>query len=261
MSVDIYSHAWMDDPIVKGVIVESGASTMCGLDTNASQTNWPKVADSLGCSDTATQLDCMRSKSLTEIIDGVESLGTGYPPTFVPMPDGKVVFDNYPSRMAQGQFIKVPMIIGSNDREVFGDTHATLQEFTCPVKQLVESRRAYGVPAWRYRYFGGGPGPASSVPADPFTVEGFTGPAVHGSEIFHVFDTRGRVGNLSPLFPQTPQTVAVAKQFQTVWSAFAKDPQEGPTKHGWPLYDPKGELFRTILGNESDLTQETRSSI
>jgi hypothetical protein len=87
--VDIYSHAWLEDPIVKGFIGESGASTMCGLITNASYTNWVKVAERLDCTDVATQVSCMRDKSFDEIIKAAKRLPAGYPPNFVPMPDGK----------------------------------------------------------------------------------------------------------------------------------------------------------------------------
>jgi cholinesterase len=105
-SVDIYSYAWLKDPIVKGLIAQSGASTMCGLITDASRNNWPKVVTALNCSGT-NELFCMRAKSQKQIMDAVKKIELGFPPVFTPMPDGKVVFNDYETRAKEGKFIKV----------------------------------------------------------------------------------------------------------------------------------------------------------
>jgi cholinesterase len=104
--VDIYSHAWLKDPIVKGFIGESGGATMCGLVTNSSRESWPKLVASLKCNTPSDELACMRKKSIGEIIEGAGKIGKWFPPAFVPMPDGKIAFDDYPARVAKGQYIK-----------------------------------------------------------------------------------------------------------------------------------------------------------
>jgi hypothetical protein len=57
----------------------------------------------------------MRSKSVEDMTKATRVIGSGFPPSFVPMPDGKIVFDDYPSRTEKGLFIKAPFIIGNND--------------------------------------------------------------------------------------------------------------------------------------------------
>lgn len=210
---------------------------MKGLITNASYTNWPKVASGLGCADTATQLQCMRAKNTSEIINGAKALGSGFPPKFVPIPDGKVAFDDYPQRMEKGLFVKEPFIIGNNDREV-PDPKLADAEFTCPAARVVNSRSGHKVPTWRYRFYGGGPSTTNST--SPLAA--LVNPASHAAELTYVFGTLGgaRGNGLLPSVSATPQRVAVSNEFQAVWGAFAKDPHNGPTKLGWPVYNPMG---------------------
>jgi hypothetical protein len=78
---------------------------MCGLITNASKTNWPKITAALNCSG-GNELFCMRSKSPKQIMDAVKKIELGFPPVFTPMADGKIVFDDYGTRGKAGKFIK-----------------------------------------------------------------------------------------------------------------------------------------------------------
>jgi cholinesterase len=79
---------------------------MCGLITDASRNNWPKIVTALKCSG-GNELFCMRSKSQKQIMDAVKKIELGFPPVFTPMPDGKVVFNDYETRAREGKFIKV----------------------------------------------------------------------------------------------------------------------------------------------------------
>ncbi|KAF2396160.1 alpha/beta-hydrolase [Trichodelitschia bisporula] len=246
MSVDIYSYAWTSDPIVSGFIGESGASTMCGLISNASYTNWPKVAASLNCTDPATALPCMSTKSTKDIIAGAKSLGSGFPPKFVPVPDERIAFSDYPARGAAGKFIKAPFLIGNNDREVGSDTHLADQEFVCPAEQVSSSRRAHNVPAWRYRYYGGGPFAGTSLAS--MTA------ASHGSEISYVFGTLGVSAGFLGGAARAPSATKkqVSAYIQKAWGAFARDPVKGLEELGWPKWESKSKsLIRLAFGNET----------
>jgi hypothetical protein len=48
----------------------------------------------------------MREKSTREIMDAAGKIGKLFPPSFVPMPDGKTIFEDYPDRAAKQLYIK-----------------------------------------------------------------------------------------------------------------------------------------------------------
>jgi hypothetical protein len=83
---------------------------MCGLVTNASRQNWPQLVSSLKCNTSSNVLACMRAKSAREIMDAAGKLGKLFPPPFVPMPDEKTVFGDYPSRAEKQLYIKAVSI-------------------------------------------------------------------------------------------------------------------------------------------------------
>jgi len=82
---------------------------MCGLVGKQSFDSWATAANLAGCTDKRKALDCMRSKTVQEIQKAAKSIprnGT-YPPTFVPVIDDKIVFDDYFERGSKGLFIPV----------------------------------------------------------------------------------------------------------------------------------------------------------
>jgi carboxylesterase type B len=253
-SVDFYSYAWSADPIVAGLIPESGNVFGWGLPYSAADVavGWYNVSISLGCgnssADPTTQLSCMRSKSYTDILNAVPtSTGTagilGY---FVPAVDDKVVFSNY----SQKTPANVPMLIGNNDYEaglfrtefaldgiffsdVFWDDF-TLQEFTCPAGIRANASVSANIPTWRYRYFGVFPDTAISSEAG----------AWHAAEIPLIFDT------VIPEPGPTAAEISIANYMRGAWAAFAKDPQNGLVEYGWPLYNTSQDtLVRLAYDN------------
>jgi cholinesterase len=110
-SVDIYSYAWLEDPIVNGFIAQSGTALLKGvMPTSNSDKAWYRVSRHLGCGgryNGPRTIDCMRTKSVQDILDAI-SLGAGgsIMTDFAPRPDGKIVFDNYEDRAKNGRFIK-----------------------------------------------------------------------------------------------------------------------------------------------------------
>lgn len=112
-SVDYYNYAYPDDPIVKGLIMESGTALLPSS-ADATGANFSLVASRVGCggleTDSAAELACMR-KVPAQTIEGFvanysdsgASPGLGFGPT----PDGKSVFANYSQRALEGKQAKI----------------------------------------------------------------------------------------------------------------------------------------------------------
>jgi hypothetical protein len=82
---------------------------MCGLWGRQSIKNWKTAAISLGCTDAVKELECMQSKTTAQIQDAAKNIprNGSFPPSFVPVIDNKVVFEDYNDRASKGQFLKV----------------------------------------------------------------------------------------------------------------------------------------------------------
>jgi carboxylesterase type B len=100
--------------------------------------------------------------------------------------------------------------------------------FNCPASYTSKARVNFNVTTWRYRYFGDW---------DNIRPEKDAG-AFHGSEMSIVFGTPKRFENK---YPSPPEEVAVEKLMMNAWASFAKDPQNGLKRLGWPTYDPDGK--------------------
>src|SRR3954471_24678407 len=59
----------------------------------------------------------MRTKPFQDILKAMKTSGQTGMASFGPTADGKVVFDNYPERLASGNFIKAPILVGNTDDE------------------------------------------------------------------------------------------------------------------------------------------------
>ncbi|TVY37926.1 Cholinesterase [Lachnellula subtilissima] len=253
-SVDLYSYAWVKDPIASGFIAESGTAFSWGLPHAKADiaASWFTVTATLGCgnasSDSTSVLSCMRSKTSTAILgalpaaSGIASV-LGY---FGPTIDDTVVFANYSERTPA----KLPVLIGSNNYEagyfrtefalanmtlpdLFWDEY-TLQDFTCPAGIRANASVTANSPIWRYRYFGDFPNTRISSEAG----------AWHGAEMPIIFDTM-------PSDPaSTPEEISISAYMRGAWAAFAKDPVKGLTTYGWPSYDvSKDTLIRLAYDN------------
>jgi carboxylesterase type B len=76
----------------------------------------------------------------------------------------------------------------------------------------------------RYRYHGVFPNQAL------YSKSG----AYHGSEIPLIFGTSTDTG------VDTPDETKLAKNIQHAWATFAKDPDRGLSRLGWPVYQQNG---------------------
>jgi cholinesterase len=115
VAVDYWAYAYVKDPIVKGLISESGNALSFPLNTeNATISNWYNVTKTLGCGASESSFDCMLTKNWTDIKAAAAkapSASSGNPlrsvPAFYPTPDGETVFANYTALSEAGAYAKI----------------------------------------------------------------------------------------------------------------------------------------------------------
>jgi carboxylesterase type B len=248
--VDLYSFAFVHDPIITGIALLSGTAALRGWDP-VSWTKAERKWDLITCNacqmgaetDPAVALDCVRKNTTAEIIASIpidiNALGTK---AFFPLVDGKVVFSEYYELTRVGNFTKVPRLIGSAANEtayhqIMSSAFpppwypADFKEedfnyYTCPASELAEKTAGLGVPTWRYAYFGDFKGSRLTTAAH--------GQAYQGSDVLLMFGNE-----LVPGVKQDADEFKLAKYTRGALAAFVKNPKTGLTSYGWPLYNPK----------------------
>ena len=256
-SVDYYSYAYPQDPIVSGMIAESGSVTSFSnppLMNNSAF--WYNTSAAVGCptNDAKASVSCMRTKSMVDILNASKVVNPlqavlGH---FGPTVDNKVVFSDYKERAAAGKFIQKPYMNGNNHKEsglfelIGGAAKLNIPSniwpvfnaavFTCPVSKAAAARAAKGLITYRYRYFGDFP----NTELQPNNKG-----AWHTAEIPQIFGTtESATGE-----PNTPFESKLSKFMQATWATFAKDPaslQQSP--FNLPLYDSKDDFKKTLIG-------------
>ncbi|KAG9663134.1 cholinesterase, partial [Aureobasidium melanogenum] len=257
-AVDFYAYAWKEDPIVAGLVSQSGTALSFNINSpNMSAKYWYTAASYLGCGDSGNVMACMRSKNVTEVLKAAakvpyEPTTTLYQPVFHPTIDNKTVFTDYGPLAANGSFAKIPYLAGNVDYEAgfyklaAWATNKTLTPaqwddfnlagFTCPTGTELANRAKYNVPTWRYRYFG-----------DWDNLRLYPGSrAYHGTEITMIFGTAEDVSGL----PNSAAEDVVSRYMMKAWATFARDPMRGLEEMGWPKYEPgKKTLGRLAYDN------------
>jgi cholinesterase len=265
-SVDYYSYAWTEDPIVAGLVSESGTVNGFGqYQQSDTAQSWFNVSSTLGCGDSTsnsgTVLTCMQTKSFTSILAAIppptgSAFGSSY---FGPTIDDVVVFSDYPSRSTIGNFIKKPYLLGNTDYEAglfvtialfANQTYPTsfwdsfdLSVFSCPSAVRANISIANRVPTWRYRWFG-------AFPNTRLTTFPDSG-AWHASELPILL---GNTFTGPGIPPSTEAEVDIGNYMRGSWAAFAKDPENGLRSYrgGWPIYDPGDKtLIRLAYENRT----------
>ncbi|CCG84624.1 protein of unknown function [Taphrina deformans PYCC 5710] len=265
-SIGAYPYTYEFDPIVKGLIMQSGSEYLMATEavsnTTAATEGWNYMAARAGCAYNSTtnsttdtmaaarQLTCLQALDFT-VIQRVVSNYTLSGTAFAPRPNNISVFNGagYTARAAQGRFAKLPVLIGNNDNEGtiltalspgISPDLITKYGFTCPAASVATSRQNFSVPSWQYRYLGEWP-----------DINAFPALGVfHSSEIGLVFGTY----NLSTSAPSTTQEVLFSRQMQGGWVAFARDPQRGLTNYGWPVYQANGTTLIQLAKNNQSTT-------
>jgi carboxylesterase type B len=249
-SVDYYGYTYKDDPIVTGIIAESGAAGPAQFGT-ADYKNWFTAIKNLGCpNSTYEAIECARSKTFDEILTAIAPLNSGALDSgFGPTVDNVTIYSDYGVRGAAGDFAKIPMLIGNNDHEsgffeltaiglgltitpelsqLFQDL-ADVQ-FTCGSSITAIFRTRAHVPVWRYRFYGDFP-----------NTRVFPGiGAYHTSEIFPLFGTSAVVTGEA----DTPAQKYVGNYMRAAWATFARDPSNGLSLgFKWPLYNNESKYY------------------
>jgi len=260
-SADSFAFAHPNDTTVKGIILESGVAGVGAENATlltGPNSEWNTVAKTVGCgtTDDAAQFACMQAVPAATLENAVLVNNLD----FTLIPDGITFFNDTAQRLAAGNFLKVPTLLGNNANE--GDIFAIIEEllltnttnpivtealsaeitqavFDCPAAASAAGRIAAGALAFRYRY--------EAVFPDISPRPDLR--AYHSSEIPIVFGTYNVSG--VPGVAATPNEIKLSTFVQSAWVAFARNPSSGlrAAPFHWPVYNPKlatlGELGGT----------------
>ncbi|KXG46616.1 Carboxylesterase, type B [Penicillium griseofulvum] len=228
-SVDIYSYAYPDDPLVSALALESGTAPL--LTTAPDHQNWNGLSIALGCGVGDKSFKCMSQVPMMKI---VEARAKGVY-TFFPIVDDVLVFSDYSARAKSGKLARLPTLAGINEREVTAllplsltsvdDTaiyKTTQRVYNCPLRDSVRIRLSQNVPIWRYLYHGN----FSNLSPTPWLG------AYHGSEVPLIFGNY----NMSTVTPSSKE-VEASRYMQGGWVAFANNPRTGLSTYGWPRFN------------------------
>ncbi|RDI81710.1 hypothetical protein Vi05172_g8488 [Venturia inaequalis] len=246
-ATDYYSFAYDKDPIVNAFIPQSGSVWTRGIADDSNLDFWYKVASKAGCGGAEAgekTVECMRGKSWKEIMKQVPTGPRAPKLSFGPTYDDEIIFKDYDARAKAGLFAKVPVFTGNTDNEggffkllrprmSKPDVQAMNLCFTCVALKSAKARVDHKVPIWRYRFFG------DFENNRHFAGEG----AYHGSELPLVFGTPKAKEKINAPSTDTAVEAELTKTMMTAWAAFAKDPENGLLKLGYPQYDPKKETL------------------
>ncbi|OCL09500.1 para-nitrobenzyl esterase [Glonium stellatum] len=256
MSVDYYNFAYPNDPIVSGLIMDSGTALLPSGTTDPFHSNFTFVAGQFGCGNLSAEaeLACMRNVSQADIESFLRSYGdSGKSPalSFNPVVDNRTKFANFTSRALAKNFTQVPAIIGTNTDEgrslvqwnpngpnMTAANLVTLNAFLCPADKTTINRYAVGATTFRYLYAGN----FSNI--SPRLWEG----AYHSSELPLIFGTSGIVRGASTVFE-----LALSMRMQDLYLAFAQDNIHGLPAERWSAYEPEGTAM--LLGSGETVTQ------
>lgn len=267
VSVSQYGYAYAADPIVHGLITQSGTADSFGINPPNTTASFQSLASILGCSNNTTLAEsvaCIRSRNASSVLAAslavpVRSTAFG---AFGPTADNRTTFADYAARTRAGAFAPVPRLMGSTSNEggVFQLEFAmsgfnlppvfwawyTLVEFTCPTASAAAAFASAGTgagtgaPVWRYSFRG-------DYPDIRLTEDPSVG-AYHGTEMPSVFRTGDIFG-----VRETRAEKAMGKYVRQAWAGFAKDPQRAlaGAPFAWPA----------VPGQEDDVDAATTTVV
>lgn len=110
-SSDVYSYAYPQDPIVAGLIADSGSALII-TNNDLNHTNFTFLASLVGCGNLQPQseLDCMRKVPAMTLENALSNYAiSGQKPSiaFTPVFDNKTAFSNTTDRVRQGLVAKL----------------------------------------------------------------------------------------------------------------------------------------------------------
>ncbi|RDW77821.1 hypothetical protein BP6252_05874 [Coleophoma cylindrospora] len=239
-SVTDYAYAYPQDPIVAGLIADSGSPTTLS-NSDYAQTNFTSLANLVGCAGLsgADEVACMRQVPATDLENALSYHtinGTKPALAFTPVADNITVFSNFTDRAERGLIARIPLITGSNSNEGAGFVPytpdgpgtaalfaATESIIACGVAAEVLNRHRIGLLTYRYQYTG------NFTNVSPVSWFG----AYHSAELPLLFGTHYEFRGNS-----TPFEYSVSHAMQAFWLSFAENPGAAPR---W--LSPEKELF------------------
>ncbi|KAI5212567.1 chlorogenic acid esterase precursor [Aureobasidium subglaciale] len=250
-SVANYPYAFADDPIVAGLIADSGATGIIAK-SDPTHTNFTALAGLVGCSslNATAELACVRNVNATALESALSNyvISKKTPAiSFTPSDDNITVFSNYTDRLVHGHLAPLPLITGSNTNEGAGFVpftpagpgnatlvNTTLSIIACPVARDVARRDIDPslYPTYRYLYTGN----FSNI--SPVSWFG----AYHSAELPLLFGTHDEYGPGN----STSFEYAVSQTMEALWLSFAENPAAGPKRFNssdggyfaWPQFRP-----------------------
>ncbi|KAF1980856.1 alpha/beta-hydrolase [Aulographum hederae CBS 113979] len=265
VSIDEYSYAYPKDPIVSGMILDSGTALIPAEVADPTQTSFRIVAQHFGCVRLRMQieLDCMRkvsSENIQKFIQNYSASGRVPPLIFQPVVDNRVKFLDYAVRSERGLMAHIPAIIGTNRNEGmsliqwnpdptlidYGTANLTTSTlFLCPAAQTTANRlKEEHCPTYRYYYTAFFPN------ISPRPWEG----AYHGSELPVIFGT----SEYQKPNTSTPAQKKLSETMQEYWVKFAEDPW-GVLEVGGKRWEPWSNSGTTAMefcdGSDGDVTR------
>ncbi|KAI0020882.1 Alpha/Beta hydrolase protein [Xylariomycetidae sp. FL0641] len=244
-SVNTYGYAYATDPIVKGLIADSGGSSVFSAGDPG---NFTAVAAAAGCADTDdadAQLDCMKdvdAKTLQALYSNTSGVSFG------PAADNVTIFADTTARAERGLVAQVPAIVGTNAREGASFVAWSYEDgvnetevrqggsvIVCPTVEEINRRVDNGLATYRYLYSGN----FSNVTPLPWIG------ATHSSELPLIFGTHAQYRHNS-----TPFEWDVSHAMEGLWLAFAENVNKAPSYGAftWPRYEARnGKLASFAL--------------
>lgn len=250
IAVDFLNFAYKSDPIVSGMILDSGTSfypKKASQTSDSARINFTSIAQTLNCSLAASRLDCLRSVSWQDIETILLADSTF---DFEPIVDNHLVFSDYAQRYEIGALSSTPAIIGTNQHEfnAFPEDNQTSPDvktnlaFLCTAVHASQLRQNNSLITYRYRYDGN---------FTDLSPPGYPG-AVHASELPLIFGTQGQYHG-----PSSAYEDLVSNRIQDLWLNFAKDPKDGLYRQGWGSY---GNGKAVLIGGTGTPVQEIEIS-
>nr|POF27652.1 isoform 4 of acetylcholinesterase [Quercus suber] len=195
IACDFLNFAFASDPIVTGMILDSGTALFPiaqSLSLDPNQLNYTNVAFTTGCSLAESPVDCMRGVPW-QTLQGILLRDTTL--RFQPVVDDRIIFANYTASVQ-----------GRNS------------SFLCAASISGELRNTLDLTTYRYRY----DGDFANISPDKYPG------AFHASELPMIFGTAGDFHG-----PSTAYQKSVSAKMQDFWLEFLKDPVDGLSKAGW----------------------------
>ncbi|KAF5664108.1 triacylglycerol lipase v precursor [Fusarium heterosporum] len=255
-AVDGYLFAWPRDPIVKGVIADSGnALAIEGvLSDSSNHSTFSFVADRMGCGylSPEKELKCMQKvpeKKLKEYLQAEIGQGGAADDgiSFSVIADNVTTFTNYTSRIRRNSLIyptNIPILIGTNTDEgtavipyqfpgyeTAPEIPSNLKPISdgfalnlqCKTLREIRLRSEAGATTYQYLYAG------NFTNVSPLPWLG----AYHTAELPLVFGTYGSEGS------STKFERSVSERMQDQYLRFASDPVHGLKEVSWPAAQSK----------------------